>query len=134
MSIYLSSTGKAPNSIFFRSSILVQMVFYFSNSLSWSIGKRINLLFLFSYPRIFKCLDLSTHFRQSQNDGLITSYKYPVKYLDLFFGSTNLDITKLPTLTSFYLLFYPIKFSFSTFALPNLNIILLSKTFFAIIF
>ena len=52
----LSETGKAFNSIIFKSLFLVQMVLYFSNSLT--LRKEINLLCL--YLKNFK---ISGHFR-----------------------------------------------------------------------
>ena len=36
----------------------------------------------------------------SKTNGLITLYKYTVKYLELVFVSTNFEIIILPTLTS----------------------------------
>ena len=82
--IYLSSwTGKAFNLFFLKSSILVQIALYFSNSFSSSIQKDINLLFpslilnVLTYPLILGII---------KTNGLIVLSKYQIKYLEFCFG------------------------------------------------
>ena len=67
---------------------------------------------------------------------LITPSKYTVKYLELFFVSIHSEINILLTSTSQILTgcFVPQNSSFTTFLLPNLKIIILSKNFVIIIF
>ena len=65
------------------------------------------------------------------------SSKYPVKYLELFFVSTNFEMNILSTLTSqvftgFFVA--PQNSSFATFVLLNFNTIIPTKNFVAIIF
>ena len=86
---------------FFESSILVQMVFYFSNSFSLSTLKNINLIFLFSSP--FLTLNVLTYpliLSNIKTNGLITLSKYQIKYLELVLFSTNFVIIMVSTLTS----------------------------------
>ena len=82
--------------MFFKSTILVQMVLYFSNSFFSSvICKDINLLFfslnVLTYPLISENI---------KTNGLINSFKYPIKYLELFLVSVKFEISILSTLTS----------------------------------
>ena len=76
------------------------MVLYFFNSLSSSLRKYINLLFfslkVLTYPLILGNV---------KTNGLITSSKYPIKYLELAFVSVNFEATVLSALTSESFLF-----------------------------
>ena len=78
--------------MFFKSSILVQIILYCSYSLSSSIWKDINVLLLslkiLTYPLLLGSI---------KTNGLTTSSKYPIKYLELFFASINFEITILST-------------------------------------
>ena len=67
------------------------MILYFSNSLLSFIREDINLFFFLSPPLIF---------RISRANGLITSSKYPIKYLELFFVITNFEVSILSKLAS----------------------------------
>ena len=69
--------------------------FIFSDILSSSIWKDINLLFL-----ILNVLTYSISLGNIKNNGLITLSKYSIKYLELVFALTNFEITILSTLTS----------------------------------
>ena len=93
--IYLSSnTGKAFSSIFFESSILVQMVLYFSNSFSSSIWKHINSLFVSLY--LILTLNVLTYLLalgSTKTNGLIILSKDPIKYLELVFVFADFKIT-----------------------------------------
>ena len=84
--IYLSSyIGKAFNSIFFKTSILVQVVLHFSNSFLLSIRKGINLLFLSLSPSL-------THYSNTKTNSLTTNgllSRCQIIYLELVFVSTN---------------------------------------------
>ena len=74
------------------------MILYSSNSFSSSIGRDINLLFLSSLT-----LNILTYLLilgNARANGLITLSKYPIKYLELVFISSNFGITILPPLTS----------------------------------
>ena len=68
------------------------IVFYFLNSFSYSIGKDTALLFLsitlivLMYPLILG---------EIKTNGLLTSSKYPVKYLELVFVLTNFRLRSL---------------------------------------
>ena len=72
-----------------------------------------------TYPRIFG---------NKKTTGLVSSSKYPIKYLELFFVS-NFEITILSTLTSQVLIgfFVPLNSSFAIFVSPNFNDTILSK-------
>ena len=77
------------------------MVLYFSKSFSSFIRKDIKILFLSSTPSL--TLNVSTYQLILDNintNGLITLFKYPIKYLELVFVSTNVEMTKLLTSTS----------------------------------
>ena len=77
------------------------MALYFSNSLSSSIWKNINLLFLcLSSSLTLKDLTYPLILDNIESNGLITSSKYPVRYLGLVFCSNNFEATVLSTLTS----------------------------------
>ena len=74
------------------------MVLCFSNNLSLSIGKDINILSLFIFPAL--SLNVSTYpllLGNIKTSALITSFKYPIKYLELFSVSTNFEMTILST-------------------------------------
>ena len=76
---------------FFKSSILVQMLSYFSSS----IQEDINLLFL--------SLNVLTYLLTLGNiktNALIASSKYLIKYLELIFVSINFEIIIASTSTS----------------------------------
>ena len=85
--------------IFFNSSILVQLILYFCNSLSLSMQKDINLLFLPLPPSLSK---YSLILGNVKTIGLITSStsKDPVTCLKIFFVSTNFEMTILIMSTS----------------------------------
>ena len=68
------------------------MILYFSNSLLSFIREDINLFFFFLSPPLI--------FRISRANGLITSSKYPIKYLELFFVVTNFEVSILSKLAS----------------------------------
>ena len=112
------------------------MVLYFSNSSTSSTRKDINLLFLSLSP--FLTINLLTNtliLGNTKTNGLITLSKYLMKYLELVFVSSNLEITILSTLTSqmFIGIFFHHKFFFCYFCLAKshyYHIIILSKTFF----
>ena len=95
----------------FRSSILVQMVIYFSNNLSSSLSPSLRLNVL-TYLLIFD--DIKTN-------GFITLSKYLMKYLQLSFVSTNFQMTILLTSTSqtFVVFFLHHKFFFWYFCLSK---------------
>ena len=115
----LSYTGKAFNSEFSKSLILVQMILYFSYSLSVSIQNGINLslLFLSLSPSLsLKVLTqqlISSNIKTNNDLILITSSKYLMKYLEFFFRF-NPEITLLLT-SSFYWFFGTLKFFFCYF-------------------
>ena len=120
------------NSIFFKSSILVQMVLYISNSFSSSIRKDVKLLFVsLSLSLTLNVLTYPLILGNIKTNGLITLSKYQMKYLELFFVSANFEMTVLLKSTSqiFIYFFAPYNFAFSTFVLPVLNIITLSKKY-----
>ena len=75
------------------------MVLYFSNSLSSSISKGINLVFV-SPPLSSNILTYSLVLGNIKTSGLITSSNYPFKCLELFFVSTKSKMTISSTLTS----------------------------------
>ena len=61
-----------------------------------------------------------------KTNGLITLYKYPIKYLKLFFLSTNFEMTiSLISTSQMFAVFSfaPQNSSFAAFVSPNLNII-----------
>ena len=93
--------------------------------------KDINLFFLFLFLSPSLPLNLLTsplNLGNIKTNCLITSSKYLVKYLELFFVSINFEISILSTSASQIFIFsYTIKVFFATFASPNLNIIILSK-------
>ena len=98
------------------------MVFHFSNSLSSSIRKGINLLFFFLSPPL--SLNVFTYLLYLGNikiNGLTTSPKYQIKYLELFFVLANFEMTVLQTLTFqiFIGFFCTIKFLFCYFCLTK---------------
>ena len=64
------------------------MVLYFTNSLSSSIQKNINLLFL-----TLKVLTYPLNLGNIKTNNVITLSKCPIKYLELVFVSTNFEIT-----------------------------------------
>ena len=66
------------------------MVLYFSNRLPLSIRKGINLLLLF-----LKILTNPLVLSNIKTNGLITSSKYPINYLEPFFVSISFEITIL---------------------------------------
>ena len=68
------------------------MVLYFSNRLPLSIRKGINLLLLF-----LKLLTNPLVLSNIKTNGLITSSKYPINYLEPFFVSISFEITILST-------------------------------------
>ena len=70
------------------------MVLYFSNRFSPSVSKDISFLF-FS----LKVLTYSLILGNIKTNGLVTSSKYPIKYLELFFVSIKFDITILSAST-----------------------------------
>ena len=68
------------------------MVLYSYNSLSSSIRKYIYLLFLFLSPSL--SLNVLTYpfiLGNIKTNGLITASKHPIKYLEIFFVSTNFE-------------------------------------------
>ena len=107
------------------------MVLYFSNSLSSYIWKDTHLKLLF-----LKVLTYPIILANIKTNALISSFKYPIKYLKLFYVSINFEITTLSASTSqiFIDFFTPSNYYFATLVLPNLNIIMLSKIFAIIIF
>ena len=67
-----------------QSSILVQMVLYFSNSFSLSTRKNINLLVLSLSPCLtLNILTFPLILDNTKINGFITLSKYPIKYLRL---------------------------------------------------
>ena len=108
----LSYTGKAFNSEFSKSLILVPMILYFSYSLSvfyteWHQFIIVILIIISVF--IFKSFNTTTHYDLI----LITSSKYLMKYLEFFFRF-NPEITLLLT-SSFYWFFGTLKFFFCYF-------------------
>ena len=105
---------------FCRSSILVQMVLYFCNSLSLSIQKDINLLSLFlSLLLSLKVLTYPLILGNIRNNGHVASSKYPVKFSRLFV-LINFEITILSIITSeFCLGFFAPKFFFCNLCLTK---------------
>ena len=74
------------------------MVSYFSNSFSLFIQEDINLLFLSLSPSLtLNALTYQLILSNIKANGLITSSKYPVNYLKLFFVSIKLEIILLRT-------------------------------------
>ena len=71
------------------------MVLYFSNTLSSSILKGINFLFL-----TLNVLTYPINLYDIKINGLITSSKNPIKSLELLFVLINFEISILSTLTS----------------------------------
>ena len=114
------------------SSIFAQIPLYFSNSLSSFVRKNINLLFLclsasvtlnvLTYPLILGII---------KTNGLLTLYKYPIKYLELLFVVTNFEITISLTLTSqIFIGFFPTKnFSFAIFVSQSSTLLYYEKDF-----
>ena len=79
------------------------MALYFSTSLSSSMLKDINLLFLFlslSPPLSLKVQTYPTILGNIKTNGIITSSKYPIRYFELFFVSIDFEIIVLSTSTS----------------------------------
>ena len=71
----------ACNSFSEKSSILVQIILYISNSLSPSIRKDINLIFLFlSSPLSLNIVTYPLFLGNIKTNGLIISSNYPIKY------------------------------------------------------
>ena len=104
----------------------------FCNSLSSYIRKDINFLFLPLSPSlIFNVLIYQVILGNIKTNSFIPSSKYVIKYLELFFVSTNVELAifiniKIP---NFYHFFAPCNSSFATFISPSLHIIILSKKF-----
>ena len=76
------------------------MVLCFSNSLSSSIWKDINLLFLSLNPSLTPSLHVLTYpliLGIRKSNSLIALSEYPIKYLELVFILTNFEITILST-------------------------------------
>ena len=74
------------------------MVSYFSNSFSLFVQEDINLLFLSLSPSLtLNALTYQLILSNIKANGLITSSKYPVNYLKLFFVSIKLEIILLRT-------------------------------------
>ena len=90
--------SKGFSSILFKSSILVQVALYFTNSFSSFIQKDIDLLShsltlnVLTYPLIL-CIIKTNGF-------IILSIFFPVKCLELVFVSINFEIAVLSPLTS----------------------------------
>ena len=77
------------------------MVLDFTNSFSSSVRKEISLLFLSLSPSsTLNALINPLILGNMKINGLITLSKYPIKYLELVFVSTNFEITTLSTLSS----------------------------------
>ena len=104
------------------------MVLHFSNSLSSSRRKDLNASFLLlSLSLPLNVLKSPLILGNNKTNGLINSSKYPIKYLELYFISTNFEMTKLLTSTSQIFIGFcePQKYSIATFILSNHNIIIL---------
>ena len=85
--------GKTFNFIFFKSSIIAQMALYFSDSFSSFMHKDINLLFLSLSPSLSLNVLTYPHILGNiKTNGLITSSKYSIKDLELFFVSVKFEI------------------------------------------
>ena len=94
--------------IFCKTSILVRMVLNVANSLSSSIRKDIKLLFLFLSPSSsLKNLTNPLILGKIKTNGFIALSKYPTKYLELSFVSTDFEKTILSTLTSQIYIVFP---------------------------
>ena len=82
--------------MFYKSSILVQKVLYFSNRLSSSMQKDINFVFLsLSPPLTLKDITYALILDNIKTSGFITSSKYPI------FVLVNFKATTLSTLKKF---------------------------------
>ena len=105
------------------------MVLYFSDIFSLSICKDVNLLFFFLKFLIYPLIPGNT-----KTNGLITSFKCKIKYLELFFLSINFETTILLISTSQVLIvFLHDKTLFVLLLSHRINIIL-SKNFVFITF
>ena len=77
------------------------MILSFSNSFSLSILKGFNLLFLSLFATLsLNFLTYPLILGNTKTKDLINLSKYPTKYLELVFVSTNFEINILPTLIS----------------------------------
>ena len=118
--------------------VLVQLLLHFSNSLSLTIGKDINLLFSSLSPSL--TLNVSTHpliLGNIKTNGLITLAKYPIKYLELFFVSANYEmniLTSTSQISFFFFFFCTIKFFFCYFCLIKSQHYNTIRKFFLIVF
>ena len=111
---------------------VVDMVWYFCNMLSSSILKDIKLSLLFlSPPSFLNVLIYQLILGNIKTNGLITSSESSIKYLELFSVSALRQLWDNYIISinipDFYWLCCTKNFSFTTFALLNLNIIIVSK-------
>ena len=82
-------------------TILIHMILSFSNSFSLSILKGFNLLFLSLFVTLsLNFLTYPLILGNTKTKDLINLSKYPTKYLELVFVSTNFEINILSTLIS----------------------------------
>ena len=97
--IYHHKVVKRSIQYFCKSLIIDQLVLYFSNSLSISIRKNVQLLslFLFLSPSFFENFTYPLNLGNIKTDVLIISSKYPIKYLELLLVSINFETTALST-------------------------------------
>ena len=94
-------------------SLLKNAVQYFANLQSWTkqfyafliayhhLNQKNEFIYLFSvfiFAFILKSFNISIHLCNIKTNGLITSYKCSIKYLELFFVSINFEIAILSTL------------------------------------
>ena len=103
--------------LIFKSSILLQIVLYFSNSFSSSIRKDTNLLFpsltlnVLTYPLVLGII---------KTNSLIVLSKYPIKCLELVFLLTNFEIYMIKiNIPNFYRPFCSIKIFFCYFSVSE---------------
>ena len=72
------------------------MILYISNSFSSSIRKDVKLLFVsLSLSLTLNVLTYPLILDSIKTNGLITLFKYQMKYLELFFVSANFEMTIL---------------------------------------
>ena len=72
------------------------MILYISNSFSSSIRKDVKLLFVsLSLSLTLNVLTYPLILDNIKTNGLITLFKYQMKYLELFFVSANFEMTIL---------------------------------------
>ena len=72
------------------------MILYISNSFSSSIRKDVKLLFVsLSLSLTLNVLTYPLILGNIKTNGLITLFKYQMKYLELFFVSANFEMTIL---------------------------------------